>query len=131
METSGSNAQSPKRSIWPYVVLLLAVGGMASLYHPSVKSAEIDIPLSMPRIREVEITGAEWSVKRRLETWDHIEFRNERIIRHEGRVTVCGETRAEPNPDFTRFVAANGGVVMETDQGGNFDQLWQSSCNAM
>jgi hypothetical protein len=104
---------------------------MASLYHPSVKSAQIDIPLSMPRIREVEITGAEWAVKRRMEIWDHIQFRNEKIIRREGRVMVCGEAHADPNPDFTRFVTTGGGVVMETDPGGDFDQLWQMSCNGM
>jgi hypothetical protein len=112
-------------------VLLAAVGGMASLYHPSVKSAQIDIPLSMPRIREVEITGAEWAVKRRLEIWDHVQFRNEHIMRHEGRVTVCGETHTEANPAYVRFISTGGGVTLESDQGTDFEQLWQNACGNM
>ncbi len=121
-------AASKKRASWPYLILIAGMLILGALYHPSVKSAQIDLPLSMPHIREVEITGAEWAVKRRLEAWDRVDFRAERIVRREGRVSVCGETHTEAMGDFERFIAANGGAVLESDNAADFDQMWQATC---
>jgi hypothetical protein len=117
-----------KRVIWPYLAILLAVAGVASYYHPTVKSAEIDNPLSMPHMRQAEFTGAEWSVKRRLEVWDKVSFRNARIERHEGRVSVCGEVSTDGGGTFRRYITTGGGVILESDQG-DFEQAWTNTCN--
>jgi hypothetical protein len=125
-----ARSQPRKRAGWPYLVLLAGVMVVGLFYRPSAHSASIDIPLSLPRIREVEITGAEWSVKRRLDVWDHISFRDAHIARHEGRVSVCGEVRADPNADFRRYIETGGDVVLESPDQANFIALWESLCQS-
>jgi hypothetical protein len=114
--------------VWPYLAILIAVAAVASYYHPTVKSAEIDNPLSMPRMREVEFTGAEWAVKRRLEVWDKVSFRNSRIERREGRVSVCGDVSTDSGASFRRFIVNGGNVLLESDAG-DFEQAWTNTCN--
>jgi hypothetical protein len=110
------------------LALLAGVALIGCWYHPSAKSATIDVPLSLPRIREVELSGAEWAVEHRLEAWDHVAFRNNRIVRRLGRVSVCGEVRPEGAASFRRFIETGGDVVFEEDRN-DFDQSWATICN--
>lgn len=118
-----------KRATWPYMVLLVIAGVAALLYRPSVRSAEIDAPLTMPRFRNMEIAAAEWAVKRHLQQWDEMAFRNARIVRHEGRLSVCGEVVLSSGAPL-RYVVNEGQVSTERDEMRDFEAIWEATCAA-
>lgn len=125
----GQATTSPvHRSSAPYLILLGIVGLMAVGYHPSAKSAQIETPLALPRIRQMELGGAQWTVKRHLEVWDNISFRNEHIEHRQGRVAVCGEVQVGAAGEFQPYVVVNGRAALASDASSDLHQVWLEFC---
>ncbi|HJV42706.1 hypothetical protein [Caulobacter sp.] len=116
------------RSSAPYLILLAFVGLMAVGYHPSAKSAQIETPLALPRIRQMELGGAQWTVKRQLEIWDNVSFRNEHIEHRQGRVAVCGEVQLGTEAEFQPYVVINGRAALASDMRSDLHQVWLEFC---
>lgn len=117
------------RSLAPYLILLAFVGFMAIGYHPSAKSAQIETPLALPRIRQMEISGAQWTIKRQMEVWDNVSFRNEHIERRQGRVAVCGEVRLGADAEFQPYIVVNGRAALARDTQNELHQVWVEICS--
>lgn len=117
------------RSIAPYLILLAFVAFMAIGYHPSAKSAQIETPLALPRIRQMEISGAQWTVKRQMEVWDNVGFRNEHIEHRQGRVAVCGEVRLGADAQFQPYIVVNGRAALASDTQNELHQVWVEICS--
>lgn len=117
------------RSLAPYLILLAFVGFMAIGYHPSARSAQIETPLALPRIRQMEISGAQWTIKRQMETWDNVSFRNEHIERRQGRVAVCGEVRLGADAEFQPYIVVNGRAALARDTQNELHQAWVEICS--
>jgi len=113
----------------PYLILLAFVGFMAVGYHPSAKSAQIDTPLALPRIRQMELSGAQWTVKRQMEAWDNVSFRNEHIEHRQGRVAVCGEVRLGAGALFQPYIVINGRAALGSDTQNELHQVWVELCS--
>lgn len=125
----GNSRSTPvRRSSRPYLILLALVALMAAGYHPSAKSAQIETPLALPRIRKMELGGAEWAVKRHLEVWDNVSFRNERIESRQGRVAVCGEVQLGPDAEFLPYVVVNGRAALAGDEQSELYTVWREFC---
>jgi len=125
----GPSTSAPlHRSSAPYLILLAFVGLMAIGYHPSAKSAQIETPLALPRIRQMELGGAQWTVKRQLEVWDNVSFRNERIEHRQGRVAVCGEVQLGAEAEFQPYVVVNGRAALASDTRSDLHQVWLEFC---
>lgn len=116
------------RSTIPYLILLAFVGLMAIGYHPSAKSAQIETPLALPRIRQMELGGAQWTVKRQLEVWDNVSFRNQHIEHRQGRVAVCGEVQLGAEAEFQPYVVVNGRAALASDTRSDLHQVWLEFC---
>lgn len=117
------------RALAPYLILLAFVGFMAIGYHPSAKSAQIETPLALPRIRQMEISGAQWTIKRQMETWDNVSFRNEHIERRQGRVAVCGEVRLGADAEFQPYIVVNGRAALARDTQNELHAVWVEICS--
>jgi hypothetical protein len=117
------------RALAPYLILLAFVGFMAIGYHPSAKSAQIETPLALPRIRQMEISGAQWTIKRQMETWDNVSFRNEHIERRQGRVAVCGEVRLGAGAEFQPYIVVNGRAALANDTQNELRPVWVEICS--
>ena len=132
---AGNRAEGPMlrtpiiRSLAPYLILLAFVGFMAIGYHPSAKSAQIETPLALPRIRQMEISGAQWTIKRQMETWDNVSFRNEHIERRQGRVAVCGEVRLGADAEFQPYIVVNGRAALANDTQSELRPVWVEICS--
>lgn len=118
-----------QRSSVPYLILLAVVGLMAASYHPSAKSAQIETPLALPRIRQMELGGAQWTVKRHLEVWDNVSFRNDHIEHRQGRVAVCGEVKAGPDAEFQPYIVINGRAALASDTQSDLHKAWIEFCS--
>ncbi len=127
--TEGAAEMAPiRRSSRPYLILLALAAILAIEYRPSAKSAQIETPLTLPRIRKMELGGAEWAVKRHLEVWDNVSFRNEHIEHRQGRVAVCGEVQLGPDADFQPYVVINGRAALAGDAQSELHQVWLEFC---
>lgn len=116
------------RSSTPYLILLALVAMMAVGYHPSAKSAQIETPLALPRIRQMEVSGAQWTVKRELEVWDNVSFRDERIEHRQGRVAVCGDVQVGAEAEFQPFIVVNGRAALASDTRSDLHRVWLEFC---
>lgn len=117
------------RSLAPYLILLAFVGFMAVGYHPSAKSAQIETPLALPRIRQMELSGAQWTVKRQMEVWDNVAFRNDHIEHRQGRVAVCGEVRLGADAEFQPYIVVNGRAALASDTQNELHAVWVEICS--
>ena len=117
------------RSLAPYLILLAFVAFMAFGYHPSAKSAQIETPLALPRIRQMELSGAQWTVKRQMEVWDNVGFRNEHIEHLQGRVAVCGEVRLGSDAEFQPYIVVNGRAALANDAQNDLHRVWVEICS--
>jgi hypothetical protein len=117
------------RALAPYLILLAFVAFMAIGYHPSAKSAQIETPLALPRIRQMELTGAQWTVKRQMEVWDNVVFRNDHIEHRQGRVAVCGEVRLGADAEFQPYIVVNGRAALASDTRNELYPVWVEICS--
>ena len=117
------------RSVWPYLILLGFVAFMAFGYHPSAKSAQIETPLALPRIRQMELSGAQWTLKRHLEVWDNVAFRGDHIEHRQGRVAVCGEVRLGADAEFQPYIVVNGRAALARDKQSDLHAVWVELCS--
>ncbi|MGH1558992.1 hypothetical protein ACRAWD_17630 [Caulobacter segnis] len=83
----------------------------------------------MPRIRQMELGGAQWTVKRHLEVWDNISFRNEHIEHRQGRVAVCGEVQVGATGGFQPYVVVNGRAALASDTSSDLHRVWLEFCS--
>ncbi|WP_374469704.1 hypothetical protein [Phenylobacterium sp.] len=116
------------RTTWPYLALLAAAMVCGAIYRPGPENADIDLPLGMPKFRNLELAGAEWAVKRRLGAWEGAQFRGTKLSRREGRVSVCGEVRVLPELSYRRFLVTDGRATLESDRPADFEPLWRANC---
>jgi hypothetical protein len=132
---SGNAAKGPTtrssvpRALAPYLILLAFVAFLAVGYHPSAKSAQIETPLALPRIRQMELTGAQWTVKRQMEVWDNVAFRNDHIEHRQGRVAVCGEVRLGADAEFQPYIVVNGRAALAADTQNELYPVWVEICS--
>lgn len=132
---SGNAAKGPTtrssvlRALAPYLILLVFVAFLALGYNPSAKSAQVETPLALPRIRQMELTGAQWTVKREMEVWDNVAFRNDHIEHRQGRVAVCGEVRLGADADFQPYIVVNGRAALARDTQNELHSVWVEICS--
>lgn len=128
-EGSTTTRFSLHRSVLPYLILLGFVAFLAFGYQPSAKSAQIETPLALPRIRQMELSGAQWTVKRQLEAWDNVAFRGEHIEHRQGRVAVCGEVRLGADAEFQPYIVVNGRAALASDKQSELHAVWVELCS--